>query len=173
MAHELEAPYQFDETKFSLLESNLNQSVTINTAESNKVTISLPVSKHGQVLLAEYDQNNRFKKIISSPSNAKTSVEFNFDETPLEIGSYVRAFFVGENWEPLAKASGHSMIQKSQENGYIVTGKIRIPETDEAPLQDITVRLYATSVTSSSSEYCSVTIPAGSREAQYQLVLLE
>jgi len=143
MAHEQEETHQFDETKFSLLESNLNQSVTINTAESNKVTISLPVSKHGQVLLAEYDQNNRFKKIISSPSNAKTSVEFTFDDTPLELGSYVRAFFVGENWEPLAKASGHSVIQKSQENGYIVTGKIRIPETDEAPLQDITVGLFA------------------------------
>jgi len=173
MAHEQEGTHQFDEPKFSLLESNPNQGVTINTAESNKVTISLPIAKQGQVLLAEYDQNNRFKKIITIPSNARTSVEFTFVDTSLEPGSYVRAFFVGENWEPLAKASEHAMIQKSQENDHVVTGKIMIPETDEAPLQDITISLTATSNNGSSSHYDSVIIQAGMREAQFKMILPE
>jgi len=173
MAHEQEETHQFDETKFSLLEANPNQSVTINKAEANKVTISLPISMQGQVLLAEYDQNNRFKKIISTPSNARTSVEFTFEDTSLELGSYVRAFFVGENWEPLAKASEPAMIQKSQENDHVVTGKIMIPEADDAPLKDITINLWASSDKNNISIKSTVTIQARAKEAQYQMVLAE
>ena len=114
-AYGQETILSYDESKLALLETNSLQNLIVSSVGPQRVKIEAPSSIQGQVLLAVYDQNSRFVKVLSVHSNGQSFVEFSFDETPLEVGSIVRAFYVGENWSPLAKTSGRVTIPETEE----------------------------------------------------------
>lgn len=114
-AYGQETILSYDESKLALLETNSLQNLIVNSVGPHRVTIEAPSLIQGQVLLAVYDENSRFIKVVSVHSNGQSIVEFPFEETPLEAGSIVRAFYVGENWSPLAKTSGRVTIPETEE----------------------------------------------------------
>jgi len=113
-AYGQETILSYDESKLELLETSSLQNLIVSSVGPQRVIIDAPTTIQGQVLLAVYDQNSRFVKAVSVHSYGQTFVEFSFEETPLEVGSFVRAFYVGENWSPLAKASGRVTIPETE-----------------------------------------------------------
>lgn len=114
LANDVFHPIQIVEENLSFLEADSAESLSIVTPNTKKITIALPITAAGQAILAVYDENSRFIKALSVHSGGRTSVEFVFEETPLKLGSYVRAFFVGENWEPLVRASEKVAVKAEQ-----------------------------------------------------------